>query len=317
MSQYNALKTIIRKGKKIRHPQNLMEYLYSGLSEIYTEHIARDIYFLCLYYGLLKHSSSNEALTLESIGNTQEPPLSRERVRQIIDSTLKKMQNFFITENSLDKSFFNPFHYSNKIFQQTLATRDTLFLSIEDILTDSFFSGFNKNHKGFIAFSNDCGIKQIAYRKKYYLYPKNISRKDIVLIIQQSNKTQRRENTLQKMSQKSKTVTYVPREVRQHLLDFADTNKYNLNPLYETILLDFIKKKPYMDKDFNFSRTQSWKARMGKAEWQQIGIYINKDVFETIQNAVQEAQTYAFRKISLMSFICQAFVWHYEQFKTE
>lgn len=317
MSQYNALKAIIRKGKKNRQPDNLVDYLYRGISEIYTEQIARDIYFLCLYYGFVKHPSSDEALTLEAIGKTQDPTLSRERIRQIIDTTIKKIQKFFITENSLDKNFLNPFVFSNKNFQQNLAYKDTLFLPIESLLKEPFFSGFSKNHKGFIAFCNDCGIKQIAYRKKYYLYPKNISREEIIVIIQQSNKVLRRENTLQKMSQKAKTVTYVPSEVRQHLLNFSKVNDYNLNPLYEQVLLDFIKYKPYTDKNFNFSRTQSWKARMGKAEWQQIGIYINKDVFDTIQKAVADAQTYAFKKISLMSFICQAFVWHYEQFQTE
>ena len=109
----------------------------------------------------------------------------------------------------------------------------------------------------------------------------------------------------------------MPTEVRQHLLHFSEVNNYNLNPLYEAILLDFIQQKPYTHKDFNFSRTQSWKARMGKAEWQQIGIYINKITFETIQQAVEEAQRLAFKKISLMSFICQAFIWHYNQFKPE
>lgn len=317
MSQYNALKAIIRKGKKIRQPDNLVDYLYRGISEIYTEQIARDVYFLCLYYGFVKHPSSDDALTLEAIGKTQEPALSRERIRQIIDGTIKKIQNFFVIENSLDKNFVNPFIFSNKQFQQTLAYQDTLFLPINSLTKEPFFNGFAKNHKGFIAFCNDCGIKQIAYRKKYYLYPKNVSREEIIVIIQQSNKILRRESTLNKMSQKAKTVTYVPSEVRQHLLKFAEVNNYNLNPLYEQILLDFIKHKPYTDKEFNFSRTQSWKARMGKAEWQQIGIYINKDIFQTIQDAVNEAQTFAFKKISLMSFICQAFVWHYEQFILE
>lgn len=318
MSQYNALKAIIRKGNKTRQPTTLIEYLYKGLAEIYTEQTARDIYFLCLYYGLIKHSTSNEALTLESIGNTQDPTLSRERIRQIIDSTIKKAQMFFLIENNLDKNFLNPFIYSDKLFKKNLATSDTLFLPIEELLEDNFFKGFSKNHKGFIAFCNDCGIKQIAYRKRYYLYPNHIPRKEIVIIIQQSNKLIRREGTIEKMNQKAKTVTYVPTEVRKHLLDFASINKYNLNPLYEEILLDFIKQKPYMAANFTFSKTQSWKARMGKAEWQQIGIYIKKDVFETIQNAVNEAQNYAFRKISLMSFICQAFIWHSQQFqKTE
>lgn len=313
-SQYNALKTLVRKGKKESQPTNLFNYLCRGISEIYSESIARDIYFLCLYYGLIKHPSSKEALTLEAIGNTQETPLSRERVRQIVDNTMNKLKKFFVEENSLDKNFLEPYKFTNRYFQQTIATQDTLFLRIEELVVNDFFKEFNNNYKGLIAFCNDCKIKQIAYRKKYYLYPKEVARNEITNIIQQSNKLVRRGETIDKMNQKAKTVTYVPVEVSDFLHHFAETNNYNLNPLYEKILISFIQKKPYVtDKSFSFSKTQSWKARMGKAEWQQIGIYIQKDVFNKVQEATKEAQFYMLRKVSVMSFICQAFIWHYEQ----
>lgn len=312
-TQYNALKSLVRKGKKLSHPDNLYNYLCRGISEIYSESIARDIYFLCLYYGMVKHPSSNEALTLEAIGATQEPALSRERVRQIIDNTIKKLQKFFQEESSLDKKFVEPYKYTNKYFQQMLATQDILFLRIESFVKEDFFKDFQNNIKGLIAVCNDCGIKQIAYRKKYYLYPKHISRSEITDIIQKSNKIIRREETLDKMNQKAKTVTYVPTEVREHLHQFAESNNHNLNPLYEQILLDFIEKKPYVhDKKCSFSKTQSWKARMGKVEWQQIGIYIRKDVFAKVQAAAQEAYLHISKKVSVMSFVCQAFIWHYE-----
>lgn len=312
-SQYNNLKTIVRKGKKTSKPITLYEYLCRGISEIYTESIARDIYFLCLYYGLIKHPSSKDALTLEAIGLTQDPNLSRERIRQIIDNTIKKLENFFKTESSLDKNFLNPYKYTNKKFQQILAIEDSLFLRIEDLTKDDFFKEFSNNHKGLISFCNDCDIKQIAYRKKYYFYPKHINRLEITDIIQKSNKIIRREETLDKMNQKSKTVTYVPNEVKEHLHKFAQVNGYNLNPLYEKILLDFIEQKPYLkDKSCSFLKTQSWKARMGKAEWQQIGIYIQKDVFNKVQEAAKSVHLELLKKVSVMSFICQAFIWHYE-----
>jgi hypothetical protein len=315
ISQINALKTLIRKGKKNSSPTNLLEYLQRGLSEIYSESISRDVYFLCLYYGLIKHPSSNEALTLEAIGLTHEPPLSRERVRQIIDNTIKKIQKFFVEESNLDKKFYNPYKHTNKVFQQILANDNIMFLRVEKFTKNEFYKDFHNNIKGLIAFCNDCGIKQIAYRKKYYLYPKHISRSSITDIIQKSNKIIRREETLDKMNLKAKTVTYVPTEVREHLHKFAKENNYNLNPLYEKILLDFISQKPYAnDKKFYFSKTQSWKARMGKAKWQQIGIYIKKDVFLNVQKSAEEAQNYMVRKVSVMSFVCQAFIWHYEQF---
>ena len=126
----------------------------------------------------------------------------------------------------------------------------------------------------------------------------------------------RREKTLEKMSHKAKTVTYVPDEIRQHLLDYAEKTKSNLNPMYENILKSFIEKKPYEIESYEFSKTKSWKARKGKAQWQQIGIYIEKDIFELIKENVKFIKTDLNKKVSLMSFICQAFVWHSEKNKS-
>lgn len=299
MDNYDMLQKIIKKGKKITSPETLIESLYKQISDIYREKNARELHFLTLYYGF-----QNKAMTLEAIGASQETPLTRERVRQIIDTILV----------SLKKSQYeydNPYNKAASIFDTILG--ENKFLRLEQLLDNELFVGFKKNVKGLIAFCNDCDIRQIAYRKNYYFYPKRYERKMVINAIQQENKTLRRESTLEKMSLKAKTVTYVPDEVREHLLTYAHKKQTNLNPLYESILIDFMKQQPYFKPDFIFSRTKSWKARKGKAKWQQIGIYIDRNIFDDIGRDVKKVKQDLGKTVSLMSFICQAFVWHYEK----
>lgn len=301
MTQYNALIKMIKKGKKLSTPVHLGDVLVKEISDIYNDSIARELHFLSLYYGL-----TGSAMTLEAIGKTQEHPLTRERVRQIIDSVLEKLKKFSSIE------YENPFIKTKEVFLKNLG-QEKHFLRIEELLKDDYFSAFKKNIKGLIAFFNDCGIRQIAYRKKYYFYSDSLSRKEVVQAIQKENKSLRREKTLEKMSHKAKTVTYVPDEVRLHLLDYAQKKNINLNPLYESILQEFMDIKPYMQTEYVFSRTKSWKARKGKAQWQQIGIYIEKDIFDLIRSNVKDIKKDLQKNVSLMSFICQSFVWHYEK----
>lgn len=300
MSKYADLQKIIKKGKKIQAPENLQESLLSHIAHQHDDDINRELNFITLYYGL-----QGEALTLESIGKLQEHPLTRERVRQIIDSVL----------NPLIKvgSPTNPYKVSVELFNQILGEKK--FLRMDELFEHDYFSSFKKNIKGLIAFLNDCDIRQIAYRKNYYFYPVKFKRQEIIGEIQKQNKISRREQTLEKMSQKAKTVTYVPDEIRQHLLEHANKTNSNLNPMYEKILNDFILAKPYESTKYEFSKTKSWKARKGKAQWQQIGIYIEKDVFELIKENVKTIKRDLNKRVSLMSFICQSFVWHYEKNK--
>lgn len=299
MNNYPGLQKIIKKGKKINVPETLFDSLHKQLADSYRDKNERELNFLTLYYGF-----QGKAMTLELIGQSQDPTLTRERVRQIIDSVLKILKN----ENH---GYENPYKKTPQVFEEILG--DKKFLRLEDLLANAYFSDFKKNVKGLIAFLNDCDIRQIAYRKNYYFYPKRFERKDIVNYIQKENKLLRRENTLEKMSLKAKTVTYVPDEVRKHLLEFAHKKQTNLNPLYEYILNDFMEKQPYLSTDYVFSRTKSWKARKGKAQWQQIGIYIDRDVFDKIRDDVKKIKKELGKSVSLMSFICQAFVWHYEK----
>ena len=301
MSEYISLIKIIKKGKKIQEPKDVYSLLIKHLSNIYSEKIDRELNFVALYYGL-----NESALTLEAIGQKQENQLTRERVRQIIDS---------IVDNQLKKDSvndLNAYQIAQQHFFKILENKPN-FLRVEDLLEHEVFIGFKNNIKGLISFLNDCGIKQIAYRKKYYFYNTNLERRQVISLIQKQNKALRREKTVKKMSLKAKTVTYVPNEVREHLLSYAEKNDQNLNPLYEKILLEFIKEKPYLDISYFFSKTKSWKARKGKAEWKQIGIYIEKNIFNQIKEDVEKIKIDLHKNVSLMSFICQAFIWHYEK----
>lgn len=299
MSNYNELQKIIKKGKKIETTDNLFDSLVKEVSLKSTLKNLRELHFLTSYYGL-----QSKALTLEAIGNSQENPLTRERVRQIIDSATHPLK---------EGDSNNPYQKSQIIFKEVLG--DDSFLRAEDLLKHEYFAKFKKNIKGLIAFLNDCDIRQIAYRKNYYFYLNILERKSVVSEIQKENKSLRRLHTEEKMSQKSKTVTYVPNEVRDFLLKYSEKYHVNLNPLYEKILLEFINKKPYETQEFTFSKTKSWKARKGKAQWQQIGIYINKSIFSTVKETVKSIKKDLNKNVSLMSFICQSFVWFYENQK--
>lgn len=301
MTDYIELHKIIKKGKKVESPKTLQDYLLKYIASVFREDISREINFVATYYGL-----NGEALTLEKIGNTQEHKLTRERIRQIIDGTLKKTKLLIEEKDS-------PFVVAEKEFFNILG--DSLFLRFSDLTKHSFFKDFKKNTRGLISFLNDCGIRQVAYRKEYYLYPQFFERKLIIDSIQKENKAIRREQTISNMSKKAKTVTYVPNEVREFLLDYSNKNKLNLNPLYELILKDFIESKPYLKSEFEFSKTKSWKARKGKAMWQQVGIYIDREVFNLVINSISFIKKDLNKNVSLMNFICQSFIWFYNKNK--
>jgi len=296
----NKLQKNLKKYNTTEEPKNLLESLVSHIELSNNLKNSRELYFLSCYYGI-----GTESLTLEAIEQINEKQLTRERVRQIIDNTVKKIK----TKSE------NPYRHTQNAFEQLLKDNDVFFIRMSSLLNDPYFTSFNKNQKGFISFLNDCGIRQIAYRKQYYLYSKNINRREIVLEIQKENKDIRKTKTLAKMMNKSKTVTYVPYLIRHHLVDYAEKHDINLNVLYEQILKQFIAHTPYTKiAGYVFPKTQSWKARKGKAQWEQIGIYIDKIVFDNVRKTVDEIKNELNINVSLMGFICQAFIWHKENF---
>ncbi len=305
MSDYDSLIKMVKKGRKQIDSFDLHSIIVKHISSAYKPELNRDLNFVSKYYGL-----SEESMTLDSIGKSVEPQLTRERVRQIIDSCVKTILK---KEKYLN---INAYEKANEEFKKQLNEKKK-FLRFDELIENDFFTGFKKNIKGLISLLNDCDIKQIAYRKKYYFYLSAEPRKSIVHLIQLENKSIRRNQTVKKMSLKAKTVTYVPNEVRAHLLSYAKNHNKNLNPLYESIIKSYIEEKPFNHINYMFSRTKSWKARKGTVEWKQVGIYIERDVFEDIKKCVDSIKVDLDKNVSIMSFICQAFIWHYQIFNTE
>jgi len=295
--------------KKIKTTTNFKSnfiYLLNVFNDEYhkpeNKKLSREFLFVAKYYGLMTPS-----LTLEAIGKSETPNITRERVRQIINH---------IVNSKLKPHKERLYNSTLELFANIL--KDKKFIRFEYLILHEEFSDYSKNPKGLIAFFNDCGIKQIAYRKKYYFYIEQLKerpqhRKDIIHLIQKENKVLRRDDTLKKMSHKSKTITYVPDNIRELLLQESEIKKINLTILYENIILDFIEKEPFSKLSYQFEKTQSWKARKGKADWQQIGIYINKDIFNKIKSCVIDWSKITSKNVSIMSFICQAFIWYYSK----
>lgn len=287
------LNKINRKYKNIKNTDDLYNLSVKVLAELKDVCSEREISFLMMYYGI-----ESKAHTLEKIGEQQNPKLTRERVRQIISIAIRK----------IDPEYFDIVKDGYLSIKKEQIGVDAL-----SITKNELFKGFSKNIKGLSAILNDCGIKQVAYRKKVYYYSHNDSRTNVVKFIQKINKEERRKKTLANMSKKAKTVTYVPTDVKDWLKKIARTEKINLNPLYEKIINNFISKSPYTFDEFNFAKTKSWKARKGKAEWSQVGIYIDRNLFEEIKVEIQKISDKAKKNVSLMGFISQAFVWYKEQ----
>lgn len=284
--------------KSLKHA--LVKSLYNAHQSelINNKNIEREILFLAMYYGIIE-----PALTLEAIGKIQPQELTRERVRQIINSALPVV-----------KEQGAPYLKAKAIIVKLLEEKDSNFLVLKDIVNFPYFEGFKKNSKGLIAFLNDCGIKQVAYRKDYYLYLPEVKRSDVIKAIQKHNKNIRKTQTMSNMSLKAKTVTYVPEEVKKFLSDTAKEKNLGLNELYEKIFNEFIEKNPYKDLSYTFGKTQSWKSRKGMAQWEQIGIYIEKNLFDKLKNIVKKLKNKN-NNVSFMAFISQSFIWYCNQHK--
>ncbi len=266
------------------------------LRSIMTEQNARGVFFMLHYYGI----GVDKNLTLESIGEQLGGGLTRERIRQIIDAVLTLAKKRELHSDT------KPFSVTWNKFEYFLKEQKNLepFVLMETLLQDEYFHSFVSNPKGFIAFLNDSNIRQVVYRQESYLYPYQFSRKEIIEKIQKENKKIRRSKTVEKMSHMSKTVTYVPSDIRNSLLAYSERESIALNRLYELILTEFMNTKPFHSA-LDFGKTQSWKARQGKAQWSQVGIYISKVIFERVKSESQILTP----SVSTMSYICEAFCW--------
>lgn len=257
---------------------------------------ARGFKYMMHYYGL----AGAPGLTLEAIGKDVAGGLTRERVRQIIDSAL----GVLLKAEGAPEAELRPYLETKERFDSLLAASGQQFLRLSNFIDEAHFSGFGVDLKGFIAFLNDASIRQVVYRDAHYIYPKTLDRRDAIELVQVENKKTRRAKTVEKMGKMAKTVTYVPLDAREHLLSESKHREMPLNRLYEKILKQFMAKNPCKISE-DFEKTQSWRARKGKAEWSQVGIYIDKDVFDQVKAAAARVKP---EPISNMSFICQAFV---------
>lgn len=277
-------------------PATLRGELASALRGALNESNARGFHYMISYYGL----GESKGMTLEAIGEKVAGGLTRERVRQIIDGALA-----ILLKQEAGSGQIKPYERARERFERMLAERSSEFLRLSDFVQEGYFESFAQNAKGLIAFLNDAGIRQVVYRGAHYIYPDRLDRRDAIEHIQSENKKARRSRTLEKMGQMAKTVTYVPTETREFLLESAKASDTALNRLYEGILKDFMGQAPYKGSA-DFAKTQSWRARQGKAEWSQVGIYIEKDVFDQVKEKASKVKPEA---VSNMSYICQAFVW--------
>jgi|SRR5476651_404291 len=258
----------------------------------------RGLNFMLAYYGL----AGQQAKTLEAIGKNVDEPLTRERVRQIIDGALGTLLE---REKSANKRAPRAYLKAREAFEKECAKANAKFLPLSRLSALAYFDGFERNEKGLIAFLSDAGVRQVVYRSERYVYPQSLGRKEAIEQIQACNKKERRARTVEKMQQMAKTVTYVPAQTRDALAEHAQKEAMPLNRLYETILLRFMDEKPYRGAQ-DFAKTKSWRARQGKAQWRQVGIYIDKEIFE---QAKEEAARVSAGRVSNMSYICHAFVW--------
>lgn len=272
--------------------QDLLELIKENLAA----NNARGFKYMMHYYGL----TGEPGMTLEAIGKEVAGGLTRERVRQIIDGALSVL----LKAEAFASAIRRPYHETKRRFDEMLADSGHRFLRLSTLMDEAHFHHFGADPKGFIAFLNDAGIRQVVYRGAHYIYPNSIERRDAIELVQVENKKTRRARTLAKMGKMAKTVTYVPQDAREHLLMESKRREVPLNRLYEKILIQFMGKSPCKNSE-DFEKTQSWRARKGKAEWSQVGIYIDKDVFEQVKAAAALIKP---EPISNMSFICQAFV---------
>jgi hypothetical protein len=270
--------------------------LWFLLKQVENDKTARGIDLMVSYYGL----DTGFAKTLEETGGEEDPPLTRERVRQLIVGVLKEISKI---ERGVGYHGPQPFADVKAWFKRHQVKGDVPFVKLALLVKEPEVAGFKKNPRGLLAFLNDAGIRQVVYRGEHYLYSDRESRLDIIQKIQCHRKEVRKKTTAARVAAMSKTVTYVPQTVRDALEESQKQLNIPLNRMYENILLGFSILKPWAGHEFFFEKTKSWRSRKGKSEWVQVGLYISKDVYKDAQQQAKKADT------SLMAYICRALAW--------
>ena len=294
-TDFDAVELLIKN--KTSADSNITNALMDLIKKNNTESSARGLKYTLSYYGL----ADGTALTLESIGEKLAHGLTRERVRQVIDHSLGNL----LKAERLEVQDKRPYERVQGAFSSLLASTGQNFAKLSDFEKTLRLGPIAEDKKGLIAFLNDAGIRQVVYREDHYIYPESVTRNEAITLIQASNKKTRRAKTVEKMQGMAKTVTYVPIITREYLLAKSAKDGIALNRMYEQILESFIALHP-CSSSADFVKTQSWKARRGKAEWCQVGIYIEKSIFDLVKEHAKQIKP---TTVSNMAFICQAFIW--------
>lgn len=266
------------------------------LKSVENEKTARGIDLMVLHYGV----DTGFAKTLEEAGSEEDPPLTRERVRQLIVGVLFEINKI---ERATGYNGPQPFAEVKTWFKQKQVQAGVPFVNLALLLKEPEVAGFKKNARGLMSFLNDAGIRQVVYRGEHYLYADTDNRLDIVQRIQCHRKEIRKQNTEARVASMAKTVTYVPQSVRDELERLQLQLDIPLNRMYENILLGFSKIRPWRGHEHFFEKTKSWRSRKGRSEWVQVGLYISKDVYKEAQYQAKQSGA------SLMAFICKALAW--------
>lgn len=280
---------------------NVTTDILQAISKIYEDSNQRDCYILSQYYGIC-----SKPLTLESIGAQLTPTLTRERVRQVINNLTEKIKTLNID---------NIYTKTNKSIQSYLSEKS--FLLLDEILKKDYFSVNKNRNKGLLAFLKDCGISQVSYRGKTYLYiSEKYTKSEVIKNIKIFNKTIRKQATLKKSLEKIKTATHIPQYVKDHLHLQSKKQNIGLNELYVKIINGFFLYSPYRAESYVFTKTKSSNQIQPQDDWVQLGLYIPINTFNEIKKHIAEIKS---RKpqsnVTLMNFLCQAFIWHHNKYQ--
>lgn len=314
MSNFAELqKFLTNKHNTLQKNKNYKKTLINDISFLISEKyflslkdnidLSREFLFLSLYYGLI-----GDFLTLEKIGELNSKKLTRERVRQIIDNGVESLKNFDMP-NEIIQNFDNPYFKAKIEINNLFNKFKSNYIRFDDLILLEYFSGFKNNPKGLISFLNDCEIKQITYRGHFFFYDKKENREELIKKIQSDNKNIRKNKTIENMSLKAKTVTYIPIVVKKYLLKESKNLNISLNNLYEKIFDKFIINHPYEDLAFVFPKTKTNQSKK-KHDWEQIGIYIDIKIYDRLQFIINKLKKNK-REVSSMAFMAQALIWYY------
>lgn len=253
---------------------------------------------LCSYYGIdYENKVVVEAKTLERIGIDNH--LTRERIRQLLTKVV----------NNFNKEEKNRNFYKKLKNDFLLELKNADFIHLSSMLKKPYLAEYKNNPRGLLNFLTHSGVEHVMYRNQYYLFVSkskkehNETKSAVVKLIQEHNRDVRKQQTLENTQSMSKTVTYLPPYMRNFYLDYSEKHNYKLNNLYTEVLEQFDTTKPYKENKAFFGKKQEWRWPPLKKNWVQIGLYIDKILFDKLEDKALSANT------SVMNYIGCALAW--------